>query len=242
MKKLLLSIISVLVCTLTAQAQTIRKGDKFFDGSTLYTVQEVRMGSIVYMTSGDPMSEPDSEVTLEKVKGKQGEYTLQPSRQADEPPFLFAEFGWRVQYVSQEGMNFLALRKPNGDAMHILVLTPDNLENCLAQQETLESELPSDILCTALLNKTYLEKIPREELRIMRNEILARHGYRFESKELQELFEPMPWYKPCKDNKAIRLNIIERTNIEMIKSEEALPAGLHPADVAGDVDQSDFEE
>lgn len=242
MKKNLLSIIVVLACTLAVQGQTIRKGDKFFDGSALYTVQEVRMGSIVYMTSGDGLGDYDSELTLEKVKGRQGEYTLQPSRQADEPPFLFAEFGWRVQYVRQDGMNFLAVRKPNGDAMHILVLTPDNLEDCLAQQENLESELPSDILCTALLNKTYLGKIPREELRLMRNEILARHGYRFASKDLQEWFGPMPWYKPCADNNAIRLNIIERTNIEMIKSEEALPAGLHPADVAGDVDQSDFEE
>ena len=33
----------------------------------------------------------------------------------------------------------------------------------------------------------------------------------------------------------------EQTNVQLIKSEEAVEPGLHPADVAGDVDQSDVE-
>lgn len=216
------------------QAQTIKKGDKFFDGRSLYTVQEVRMGKIVYMTT--PQAD---ELTLEKVKGKAGEYKIIPSRQAEECPIRFAQWNWRVQYVRQNGMNFLAVRKPNGDAMWTMVLTPDSEDNCRSQQATLVNSYWSDVICNALLNTPYLMDIPREQLRLMRNEILARHGQVFKSKDLRDYFASKPWYKPA-PGKKIKLNIIEQTNVELIKSEEAIEPGLHPADVAGDVDQSDF--
>lgn len=201
----------------TIQAQTIKMGDKFFDGATLFKVQEIRMGKYVSLEGSNGL-----QITLEKVDGKQGEYTLQPSSQADEPPFRGAQFGWRVQYVRKDGMNFLAVRKPNKDAMWLLVLTPDNLENCLAQEKDIERELPSEITSNTLLNRHYLSKIPdKTELRLMRNEILARHGYRFKSKDLQEWFGNQFWYKPGNNNDAIKLNVIEQVNIELIKSEEA---------------------
>lgn len=235
MKKTVLAMILALLATMGLQAQTIKKGDKFFDGSSLYTVQEVRMGTIVYMTT----SQYD-ELTLEKVAGKAGEYKVIPSRQAEEFPFRMAEFGWRVQYVREDGMNFLAVRKPNGDAMWTMVLTPDSEEDCEDQQYKLVNSNWSDVICNTLLNTPYLMNIPREQLRLMRNEILARHGYIFQSKDLRDYFSSKWWYKPGTDNSKIRLNIIEKTNVELIKSEEAVEPGLHPADVAGDVDQSDF--
>lgn len=241
MKQSALTLLLFVLGAIGVQAQTIQKGNKFFDGEILFTVQEVRMGTIVYMVGEDAYGNT-YEMTLKKNGSKPGEYTLQPSSQADDPPKFGIEFGWRVQYVRENGMNFLALRKPNGDARWIYVLTPDNLQDCLEQQKRLEDELPTDILCDALLNGPYVQKVPREELRLMRNEILARHGYRFQSKDLQEHFSHQPWYKPGRDNNAIRLNIIEQTNIQLIKSEEEMPGGLHPADVAGDVDQSDFED
>ena len=213
--KNLFSIISVLLFTLCAQSQTIRKGDRFFDGATLYFVQDVRMGKYVYMTSED-----DKELTLERVDNKLGMYTLQPSRQAEEAPFG-AKFGWTVQYVHKEGMKFLAVRKPSGDAMWVLVLTPNSLEECLELQNLMKQEMPSEITSSALLNRYYLSEIPnKKELRLMRNEILARHGYRFKSKDLQEWFGQQYWYKPGNNNNAIKLSIIEQTNVQLIKSEE----------------------
>ncbi len=204
MKKLLLASAFCLMGLLELQAQTIKEGDKFFDGISLYTVQEVRMGSIVYMTTSQ-----DNELTLEKVAGKAGEYKIIPSRQADECPIRFAAFGWRVQYIRQDGMNFLAVRKPNGDAMWTMVLTPDSEDDCLAQQQDLVSELPSEIIRTTLINTPYLYNMPREEMRLLRNEILARHGYRFKSKDLQEWFGQQFWYHPVADNSKIKLSIIE---------------------------------
>ena len=50
MRKVLL-LLTVLLTTLGVQAQTIKKGDKFWDGRSLYTVQEVRMDKYVYMTN-----------------------------------------------------------------------------------------------------------------------------------------------------------------------------------------------
>ena len=53
-------------------------------------------------------------------------------------------------------MYFLAIRKPNGDICHTLVLTPDNVENCTAQEKWAESQPVSDIITGMLLNPTYL--------------------------------------------------------------------------------------
>ena len=50
MKKLMTIVLMLFCVTLGTQAQTIKVGDKFWDGSGLYTVQEIRMGTIVYMT------------------------------------------------------------------------------------------------------------------------------------------------------------------------------------------------
>ena len=89
-----------------AQAQTIHVDHKFWDGYSLYTVKEIRMGKYIYMTT-----KQGDELTLEKVK--EGEFKIIPSRQADECPFG-AEYGWRVQFIRQDGESFLAVRKPNG--------------------------------------------------------------------------------------------------------------------------------
>lgn len=215
MRTILLTII-LCACTLCGmQAQTIQKGNKFFDGQTLYTVQEVRMGKIVYMTGND-----GEELTLEKVDGKVGEYTLQPSRQADEPPFG-SKWGCRVQYIRHDERNLLAFRKPNnGDVMWTMDLTRESYDYCIMLQQMMVQEEPENA-GTLVLNRPYLHDISKEDLRLMRNRILANHGYRFQSKDLQEHFGRYAWYKPVKDNSTIKLDIIEQINIELIKSEEA---------------------
>lgn len=228
MKKVIL-LLTVLLTTLGVQGQTIKKGDKFWDGQKLYTVQEVRMGTYAYMTTSQY-----EELTLEKIAGKAGEYKIIPSRQAEECPIRDAEWNSRVQYVRKDGMYFLAVRKPNGDAMWTMVLTPDNEKNCDAQQADLINANWENVINNTLLNTPYLMNISRKQLRLMRNAILARHGYTFKSKDLRDYFSKKPWYKPGTDNAAIKLNIIEQTNLELIKSEETIEAGLHPGDLMGD--------
>jgi len=216
MKRLLM--IFLCLCTLlSVQAQDISNGSKWWDGTDLYTAT-VRAGGVVYFQGSDY-----NELTIEKDGDKAGAYKIIPSRQAEDRPPLRGEFGWRVQHIRQEGMNFLVVRRPNGDASDILVLTPDNLKDCKGQEEWAEKQPVSDIITGMLLNTNYLSRFSKDELRLMRNEILARHGWKFQSKDLQEYFGKQSWYKPVANNNTIKLNIIEQTNVQLIKSEEIVP-------------------
>jgi hypothetical protein len=80
-----------------------------------------------------------------------------------------------------------------------------------------------DYASRTLLNDMQFRHLDKKALRIMRNEILARHGYRFKSKDLQEYFGKQTWYKPLKDNSKIRLSFITQLNVELIKYAEAQP-------------------
>ena len=217
MRKILFVIVLCLCALCAVQAQDIPNGSKWWSGTDLYTAT-VRVGGVVYFQGSD-----DKELTIEQVSDKTGTYKIIPSRQAEDKPPLRGEFGWRVQHIRQEGMNFLVVRRPNGDASEILVLTPDNLKDCRGQEEWAEKQPVSDIITGRLLNTTYLSRFSKDELRLMRNEILARHGWKFQSKDLQEHFGKQSWYRPVADNKTIKLNIIEQTNVQMIKSEEIVP-------------------
>lgn len=72
-----------------------------------------------------------------------------------------------------------------------------------------------------LLIDRQFRQLDKPTLRIMRNAILARHGYKFQSKDLQEYFAAEPWYKPIDDNSKIKLTLTETLNLELIKAAEA---------------------
>ena len=74
---------------------------------------------------------------------------------------------------------------------------------------------------TTLLNDHQFSFFDDTMLRIMRNTILARHGYRFKSKDLQEYFGNEPWYQPAASNDDIRLSFVEQLNVELIQQMEA---------------------
>jgi hypothetical protein len=65
------------------------------------------------------------------------------------------------------------------------------------------------------------------ELRLVRNEIFARHGYIFKSEELTNHFSKMDWYNPRFTNVNSRLTHIDSLNIQLIlKKENELQANL----------------
>lgn len=74
------------------------------------------------------------------------------------------------------------------------------------------------MVCFRELTPADLTGCPKAELRLMRNTIYARHGYMFQSADLQEYFSQFDWYEP-------RLNVvtendmseIERKNVALIK-------------------------
>ena len=115
MKKIIFSLFMLALCTL-AGAQTIQVGDRFYDGSTLFTVQEIRMGNIVYMT--DIIG--DLELTLEKWPDQPGKYTLQPSRNAEDAPYGTG-FGAHIDYVVQPDNAYLVIYGDNDMIAKVLL-------------------------------------------------------------------------------------------------------------------------
>jgi hypothetical protein len=79
-------------------------------------------------------------------------------------------------------------------------------------------------ISTRRLTHAELAGKSKRELRMMRNEIYARHGYRFSKYDLQTHFEKKSWYKPTTTNGANlyknHFTQIERENVKLIKQYE----------------------
>ena len=59
-----------------------------------------------------------------------------------------------------------------------------------------------------------------EDLRVLRNEIYARHGRIFKDPELQKYFAAQAWYTPNPDFKDEMLSEVESENLKKIKAAE----------------------
>ncbi|MCT4638069.1 MAG: YARHG domain-containing protein [Bacteroidales bacterium] len=70
------------------------------------------------------------------------------------------------------------------------------------------------------LSSYILDKYSKEELRLMRNEIFAAHGYIFKSEDLRTHFYKTKWYKPRFTDVSEKLTNIEKYNIQMILNTE----------------------
>lgn len=73
---------------------------------------------------------------------------------------------------------------------------------------------------TRLLKETDVENLRQKELRIMRNEIYARHGYSFKMADMRDYFEPLDWYMPIAMDITGELTKIEKANAALIKRYE----------------------
>jgi len=77
-----------------------------------------------------------------------------------------------------------------------------------------------EFLSREIVSSNILWMYPSGMIRIMRNEIFARHGYVFNSTDLKEYFGKQPWYKPLNNNAAVKLSAIETLNSEILKANE----------------------
>lgn len=76
-----------------------------------------------------------------------------------------------------------------------------------------------------LLTRKDLRPLNQKQLRLVRNEIFARHGYVFQSADLRKYFGKQKWYRKTpkiRDQQALmlRLSAIEKTNITLIRQLE----------------------
>ncbi|MFK2826632.1 YARHG domain-containing protein [Bacillus sp. B190/17] len=72
----------------------------------------------------------------------------------------------------------------------------------------------------AYLTYDDLAGFSQNELRLARNEIFARHGYVFKSKDLRNYFNSQAWYSPNPSFRESSLSAVEKSNVDFIKSFE----------------------
>ena len=73
---------------------------------------------------------------------------------------------------------------------------------------------------TKKLTENDVENIRPVNLRIMRNEIYARHGYTFQFPEMRKYFDEQGWYMAVSQDVSDNLTPIEKKNAELIKRYE----------------------
>ena len=185
MKKILFILIA-LCGFIEINAQAITEGTKWFDGKVLYTAHILDNGEIYF----DAIENTDGvyAFSLRRMTHAPGEYMLIPSNMIDAAPFR-AQFGWRVQYIRKEGMYFLAVRNRQNRIVWELILTPDNLKNCLAQQKDAEAQPIDGMLDGYLMNTKFLARFSKEELKQMHAKLKALPSHTIISQTNMELIE-----------------------------------------------------
>jgi len=71
-----------------------------------------------------------------------------------------------------------------------------------------------------LLTNSDIAGLSKWQLKIMRNEIYARHGYIFKTDDMRSYFNQQSWYSPQYEDISTFLSKIEKANIEFIKKHE----------------------
>lgn len=77
-----------------------------------------------------------------------------------------------------------------------------------------------DIACERYLTEDDVRHLTKRELKIMRNWIYARHGYRFKTSDMREFFASQSWYVGKYDDVSGLLSTIEQSNVLFIKNHE----------------------
>jgi hypothetical protein len=65
-----------------------------------------------------------------------------------------------------------------------------------------------------------IEYLSSRDLKIMRNEIFARHGYIFKTSDMIQHFSEQSWYRPLNNDVTAYLSKIEKENVNFIKQYE----------------------
>ena len=77
---------------------------------------------------------------------------------------------------------------------------------------------------TRKLTAKDVENLKNEELRLMRNEIYARHGYSFKLADMRDHFDKLDWYMPMAIDITTKLTEVESANAVLIRHYEKYSA------------------
>lgn len=100
--------------------------------------------------------------------------------------------------------------------------TQSNNENTLVQTNNISSSYPGKfpIASQRLLTQEDITGLNKWDLKVMRNEIFARHGYIFKTPDMKTYFENQPWYSGTEADVTRMLSPTEQQNVSFIKKHE----------------------
>jgi hypothetical protein len=129
---------------------------------------------------------------------------------------------WLQKYFDER---YWYKKDPNYDATVLTDIERKNIERLLAEKDkgrhTAISIGDMDNFQNTLLTEDKLDGLSLLELRILREEFYARHGKKFDAPGISDYFNWRDWYKPAKNQKAIKLNAIEQKNVDLLAAKEA---------------------
>jgi YARHG domain-containing protein len=139
----------------------------------------------------------------------------------DDEPWLQKYFGERYWYSPSD----------NYDAKKLSMIERKNLEILSGAQKKQRNValLPGDMeyFENKTLSEQMLHGLSLHELRLLRNEIYARHGRMFKADWLQQYFFSQPWYTPDENFKDEELSGNDKLNVEtIVKSENRIHQDL----------------
>lgn len=90
------------------------------------------------------------------------------------------------------------------------------------KQQATQSSVPGKYpeVSTRRLTDSDLRHRSKRELKIMRNEVFARHGYIFKTADMKNYFNQQSWYKGRYSNVNSKLTDLEYKNVKMIQEYE----------------------
>src|SRR4030095_17143842 len=104
------------------------------------------------------------------------------------------------------------------DAKSLSAIEQKNLATIVAAQKKSRKVAlaPGDmeLFENKLISVQMLRGLSLNELRLLRNEIYARHGHQFQAQWLSQYFYSQPWYKPDDNFKDEQLSGDDKTNVE----------------------------
>lgn len=129
---------------------------------------------------------------------------------------------WLQKYFDER---YWYKRNPAYDASALTDTERKNIARFIAEKEkerkTAISIGDMDNFQTVLLTEDKLVGLSLLELRILREEFYARRGKKFDAPGIRDYFAWRDWYKPAKNQKAIKLNSVEQQNVDLLASYEA---------------------
>ncbi|HEY0457842.1 MAG TPA: YARHG domain-containing protein [Pyrinomonadaceae bacterium] len=143
-------------------------------------------------------------VSLNDLRMMRFEFYARRGRKYTTPGFS-QEFEWRDWYKPIKDQSKVKLNKIEEQNVKLI--------------EKKEAEW-REILATEEISPEMLDGLFVEDLRVLRNEIYARHGRVFKDKELQKYFSEQPWYKPNPDFKDEMLGEKDFKNLSVIREAE----------------------